>query len=71
MSRHSEARAAHAAQCIEVAQKACTVEERREFLTFPSSPYTARPELRTLPTESKTRFRSRGFQPVKQLFLRA
>ena len=34
MSRHAEACVAHAAHCIEVAEKACTAEDRREFLSF-------------------------------------
>lgn len=34
MSRHAEACVAHAARCIEVAEKACTAEDRREFLSF-------------------------------------
>jgi hypothetical protein len=34
MSRHSEACVAQSTQCIEVAEQACTAEERREFLTF-------------------------------------
>jgi hypothetical protein len=33
MSRHAEACIAHAAQCIKVAEKTCTAEDR-EFLTF-------------------------------------
>lgn len=34
MSRHAEACVAHAAHCIEVAEKSCTAEDRREFLSF-------------------------------------
>ncbi len=34
MSEHSEACAAHAARCIEVAAKTSTAEDRREFLSF-------------------------------------
>jgi hypothetical protein len=69
MSRHSEARAAHAAQCIEVAEKACTAEERREFLTLHPRIRLARNSEHCPPNQK--RGWSRGFQPVKQLFLRA
>jgi hypothetical protein len=34
MSRQSEACVAHAARCVEVAEKTCGAEDRREFLTF-------------------------------------
>src|SRR5581483_9682009 len=34
MSKHSEACAAHAARCIEVAAKTSSAEDRREFLSF-------------------------------------
>ncbi len=34
MSRHSEACVTHAALCIDVAEKTCSAEDRREFLTF-------------------------------------
>jgi hypothetical protein len=34
MSRHAESCVAHAARCMEVAAKACTDEDRREFLSF-------------------------------------
>ncbi len=34
MSEHSEACAAHAARCIEVAAKTSSAEDRREFLSF-------------------------------------
>ena len=34
MSRHAESCVAHAARCMEVAEKACTAEDRREFLSF-------------------------------------
>jgi hypothetical protein len=34
MSRHKEACVAHAAICIDVAEKTCSAEDRREFLSF-------------------------------------
>ena len=34
MSRHAKSCVAHAARCMEVAEKACTDEDRREFSSF-------------------------------------